>query len=75
MVTAGFEGDIDGGPARFLASGLQGMHFGMLTAGPHMPAFADDLSVVDDDTADARIGRRRVYRPRSARRSARAMNS
>jgi hypothetical protein len=57
MVTAGFEGDIRGRPARFLASGLQGVNFGMLRPGTHMPAFTDDLAGVDDDTADARIGR------------------
>jgi hypothetical protein len=60
MVTAGFEGDIRGRPARFLASGLQGVNFGMLRPGSHMPAFTDDLASVDDDTADARIGCRGV---------------
>jgi hypothetical protein len=43
MVTARFESDIHGRPTRFLASGLQGVNFGMLRPGTHMPAFTDDL--------------------------------
>jgi hypothetical protein len=45
MVTAGFEGDVNGRPARFVASGLQRVNFGMLPAGTYVPAFADDLAI------------------------------
>ncbi len=56
VVTAGFQGNVKGRPARSVASGLQRVNFGMLPAGTYVPALADDLAILDDDTADARIG-------------------
>jgi hypothetical protein len=42
MVTAGFQGNVKGRPARSVAGGLQRVNFGMLPAGTYVPALADD---------------------------------
>ena len=55
MMAARFESDENRRPMRLFASRLQGVNFGMLTAGTDMPAFANDLVRSDDDAADAWI--------------------
>src|SRR5690349_20549791 len=55
-----FERDVNRCASRLSASGLQRQHFGMRLAPLAMPAFADDMFALSDDTADARIGLRAV---------------
>ncbi|EFE49247.1 hypothetical protein NEIELOOT_01996 [Neisseria elongata subsp. glycolytica ATCC 29315] len=57
VVAAWFEGNVGGGAARVFARLAQGVDFGMGAARFEVEALADDLAVVCDDAADARIGR------------------
>jgi hypothetical protein len=58
LMTAGLKRHVDGRPARTFSGSAQSMHFGVLLAGAQMPAFADDLAIIDDDATDTRIGGR-----------------
>ncbi|MCY1440295.1 hypothetical protein D9M71_565630 [compost metagenome] len=60
MVAARFKGDVGTGATGQLAGLTQRMHFGVRLTGTHMPAFADDLAVANNHTADARIRMGRI---------------
>ena len=64
MVRAGFERDVDGGPARSIGGLGQRMDFGVRCTSTLMPAFADDLALLDDDAANAWIGCGGIQPPR-----------
>ena len=53
-------GGISGNRALIEWVRAQGMDFGMRFARPLMPALTDELAVLDDDAADARIRRGRI---------------
>jgi len=56
MMAAWFKADVDSCRMRFLAGSLQCENLGMRLTSLLMPPFSDDLPVLDDDTADTRIG-------------------
>ena len=56
MVVAGFECDIDCCAGRTRARLAQRIKLGMRLAGLFVPAAPDNLSMLDDDTAHARVG-------------------
>jgi len=55
-MTARFEGDEEGGPARRLAGRLERMDLGMRPTVALMPALAHQNGVANDDSADERVG-------------------
>src|SRR5690606_38240704 len=57
VVVAWFQRDVDGGTARAIARGGQGGHLGVRSTGAGVPAFADDLAVLDHHATDERVGR------------------
>ena len=61
MVTAGFECDISRCAARLAIGSTKRMNLGMCLTGSLVPAFADDPAILDDDTTDSRIWRRRKH--------------
>ena len=62
-MAAWLQADEDGRPACVRAGGLQCENLGMRLAGLLMPAFPDDLPILDDDTADTGIGISSVEAP------------
>ena len=60
MVAAGFKSNVGGGTARGHTLGMHGMDFSVRLAGFPVPAFADNRTVLDEDTTDAWIRCRRI---------------
>jgi len=56
LMAAGFEGHIEGGLFGLIAGLLDGVDLGMRPAQFLMPAFADDAAILDQQSADHRIG-------------------
>ncbi|VTM86327.1 Uncharacterised protein [Raoultella ornithinolytica] len=56
VMTAGFQRHIGSGAPGFFAGHAQRMNFRMRLAGTIVKTFADNLAVLDDHTADIRIG-------------------
>jgi hypothetical protein len=57
MVGAGLQSDVEGRAARPLSGVAERLDLGVRTAGPAVPAAADDLVPLHEDGADPRIGR------------------
>ena len=57
MVRTGFKRDVGRGATCGIPRFRERMNFGVRRAGALMPAFTDDTAVLDDDAADARVGR------------------
>ena len=60
-MAAGFKRHVSCRTPRALASGTKRMNLGMCLTGSLVPAFADDPAILDDDTTDSRIWRRRKH--------------
>src|SRR5262245_23010284 len=55
VVAAGFEGDVKSGPTSGVTGTAKGVDLGMGAAIALMPAFANELSLADDDGTDQRV--------------------